>query len=95
MSVKDDQYMYEINRLEGERDALLGSFRRAQQIADKYLEQLDKLHGENARLREFVAGQVCECLDEYGNRKPKVCERCRLLGRIEDEFGTPNQGGGV
>lgn len=51
-------------------------------------EKIAELEREVERLRAFVAGQPCECYDEYGKRLPSPCERCRLLYEHEtwEEF---------
>ena len=38
---------------------------------------------EIERLRDYVDGQPCECHDEYGTKRPRQCDRCRLLGKEE------------
>jgi len=34
---------------------------------------------ETAALREYADMQCCECHDEWGNKKPHRCHRCRVL----------------
>lgn len=62
------------------------------EVADAFSAGRGSLHATIAKqatrieaLESFVADQPCECLDEYGNPKPKTCERCRLFDRKEDE----------
>jgi len=44
---------------------------------------LQDARAEIERLRDFVDGQACECHDEYGTKRPRQCDRCRLLGKEE------------
>jgi len=41
--------------------------------------EVERLKSLVDRFREYAAGQMCDCYDEYGKRLPKPCERCRLL----------------
>lgn len=45
------------------------------------IEEIKRLQVENEKLREFVADQLCDCYDEYGEKRPQMCDRCKLLGR--------------
>lgn len=53
--------------------------------ADPVAQEIRMLRKEIAELREFIEDTICQCYDDYGNRRPKICDRCRLLGREEDE----------
>lgn len=52
---------------------------------DPVAHEVRKLRAEIAELREFIEDTICQCYDDYGNRRHKTCDRCRLLGREEDE----------
>ena len=36
-------------------------------------------------LLEFVTDSICNCDDEYGNRKLQQCDRCLLLAKAKGE----------
>lgn len=48
-----------------------------------------KLVGWLLEFYQLVKSQPCECADEYGKPFPRPCERCRLLGRKQDESPHP------
>jgi len=41
--------------------------------------ELERCQVDRIGLEEFVRNAICDCHDEYGNRKPAMCDRCRLL----------------
>uniref|UniRef100_A0A6M3II16 Uncharacterized protein n=1 Tax=viral metagenome TaxID=1070528 RepID=A0A6M3II16_9ZZZZ len=56
------------------------------QLSDEIVrlqEMVLKRNAEIERLRDYVDGQLCDCHDEYGTRRPRQCDRCRLLGKEE------------
>ncbi len=44
-----------------------------------WLAAKEQASNEIAALREYAEQQCCECHDEWGNKKPHRCHRCRVL----------------
>lgn len=54
-----------------------------------YKPDLGKLVGWLLEFYRIVEAGPCECQDEYGKPFPNPCERCRLLGRKDNEAPHP------
>lgn len=43
------------------------------------------------KLYQVAADSLCECYDEYGRKRPEVCERCQAIKAAERELGTTSE----
>ena len=41
--------------------------------------EIEDLRKATKRMLAYIGGEPCECYDEYNQRMPEPCERCRLL----------------
>jgi len=63
------------------------------QVAAEWRDKCWKAEEDNRLLRKFIDDLPCDCLDEYGNPFPQVCDRCKVLGRVLDEAAEANSSG--